>query len=201
MDMSKLPKFSQTPPTPPSQAGDQEAGMPTASVHAARAMSVAPPGNGAEAWISIGVGILLLIFVPNALGYFSSKLFHTKFEPYPDPTRPFPAKCDFVINLYPDGTKATVYYRDMPEFWSDVAVTAFAFTLLLDGIVMVRARKPLPVLIVLCITVAATVGNLIYLVENMSGGVPIISALAVLFGGYIAMYQWSFYKALRENTA
>ncbi len=68
------------------------------------------------------MGVLLLVLAPHSLGYFSSKVFHTTFEPYPDPTRPFPAKCDFL--LYDDGTK--IFYRDTTDFWSDLAITAFA---------------------------------------------------------------------------
>ena len=134
MDMSKLPKFSQTPaPPPPEQPMMDQANPGPLSAPAQAAPAVAArPGNGPEAWISIGIGVILLLITPNTLAYFSSKIFHTKFEPFVDPTRPFPAKCDFI--MYTDGTK--IFYRDMTAFWSDLAVTAFALTLILDGFVM-----------------------------------------------------------------
>ena len=195
MDLSKLPKLSETPAVPVD---------PTPSaVWVEKAVPVTQSGStvhnstiGAEAWISIGIGLLLLLLTPHTLAYFSSKIFHTPFQPYPDPTRPYPAKCDFI--LYDNGTKE--YYRDRLEFWSDLAITAFAVILLLDGAVIARARRPKPVLIIFCVTVAATAGNLFYLIQTMSSGLPIISACAVIFGGYIAIYQWNLFKTIRRST-
>jgi hypothetical protein len=193
MDFSKLPKLSKSDPLPANEVA------PTTDSTAPSFPGREPAqfGTGAEAWISIAIGVLLLLFIPHTLGYFSARFFHTKFEPWPDPTRPYPAKCDFI--LYSDGTQ--VFYRDTLNFWSDLAVTAFAFTLILDGIVLVRARRPLPVLTVFCITVAATLGNLFYLVRTFSGGLPWISTLAVIFGVYIAIYQWNLYQSLRGATS
>ena len=194
MDMSKLPKLSQTPAPPPGETQEPV----VAAIPLARNAAGDPHGPAsvaAEAWISIGIGLLLLILTPNTVGYFSAKVFHTKFGPYPDPTQPYPAKCDFI--QYLDGTKE--FYRDRLEFWSDLAITAFAITLMLDGVIIARARRPKPVLIVFCVTVAATVGNLFYLVKTLSGGLPLISACAVIFGGYMAIYQWNLYKALSAS--
>src|SRR5438874_1353574 len=155
MDLSKLPKLSETPRAP-------QAAQESPSV-AARA-EAAQIGTGAEAWISLAFGVFLLLFAHNTLGYFSSKVFHTSFEPYADPTRPYPARCDFI--LYSDGTK--IFYRDTTNFWSDLVVTLFAITLILDGVVLLRARKPGIVLCALCITTIATLANVFYLVRTIS---------------------------------
>ncbi|HEX3358354.1 MAG TPA: hypothetical protein VHS31_15380 [Tepidisphaeraceae bacterium] len=221
MDLSKLPKLSQTqqatPEASPSSPAPSPATTPAATSYCRSCglplragasfcdgcgspTTRAPAGRaaiGAEVWISVAMGILLLILAPHTLGYFSSKIFHTTFEPYPDPTRPFPAKCDFL--LYDDGTK--IYYRDTMEFWSDLAITAFAMTLIADGIVMALARRPLPVLCVFVLTCAATLGNLFYLVRTMNNGFPIISALAVIFGVYLAIQQWRQFQTLRHVPA
>jgi len=186
MDVSKLPKLSQSdapPPTPVEPEGQ-------------RPIQFAPPNRVAEAWISIAVGIILLLVTPHTLGYFSSKVFHTPFAPYADPTRPYPARCDFI--LYDDGTK--IFYRDTRDFWNDLVITAFAMVLIVDGILMVRARRPTVVLAALILTVLATLGNLIYLVATFSNGLPIISALAVVFGVYIAISQWSVFRTLSTTN-
>ena len=146
-----------------------------------------------EAWISIGVGVILLLIVPTTLQYFSSKIFHTHFAPfgpYVDPENPsaLQPKVDYI--LYVDGSK--VFYRDTLGFWSDLVVTAFALVLILDGILLVRRRSVGVLGFAFCLTVAATLGNLIYLVSTYSSsGLAWISALAVLFGGYIAISQWT----------
>jgi hypothetical protein len=184
MDLSKLPKLSETP-RPPPQPGPEAPRVPVARVEPAQF------GLGAEAWISLAFGMLLLLISHNTLGYFSSKLFHTSFEPFPDPTRQYPARCDFI--LYMDGTK--IFYRDTVTFWSDLVVTLFAITLILDGLILLRARRAGVILCALAVTTIATLANLFYLVRTISGGLPIISILAVIFGVYIAIYQWNLYKS------
>jgi hypothetical protein len=72
--------------------------------------------------------------------------------------------------------------------------------LIVDGILMVRARRPTVVLAALILTVLATLGNLIYLVATFSNGLPIISALAVVFGVYIAISQWSVFRTLSTTN-
>jgi hypothetical protein len=174
MDISKLPKLSQSdapppvspPPTPVDPTG-------------ARSIQFAPPSRVAEAWISIAIGAILLLCYPRTLEFFSSRIFHTAFND------------DFLDT---DGSK--ILYRNTIFFWSDLAITAFAVVLIFDGILMVRARHHAVVLAALCLTILATLGNLIYLVMTFSSGVPIISALAVAFGVYIAISQWSAFRLL-----
>jgi hypothetical protein len=216
MDLSKLPKFSQTqqepsasPPstseTPtsrndfcracgsPLRAGAKfcdACGAPTAA-----RTSAGGSGAGANAWISIAIGIILLILTPNTLTYTSSKLFHTTFAPYPDPTRPFPAKCDFI--LFEDGTK--VFYRDRPEFWSDAAITAFAAALIVEGLTLIFSRRREAIWFALVITAAATLLNLGYVIGTVSKyGWPFMSLLAVVFGVYIGIQQWAKLRSSRE---
>jgi hypothetical protein len=186
MDISKLPKLSQSEPPPPSPVEPAD--------H--RPIQFAPPNRVAEVWISIAIGIILLLVTPHTLGYFSSRVFHTPFAPFADPTRPYPARCDFI--LYDDGTK--IFYRDTRDFWNDLVITAFAMVLIVDGILMVRARRAAVVMAGLLLTILATLGDLIYLVATFSSGVAIISALAVVFGVYIAISQWSVFRMLSTNN-
>jgi hypothetical protein len=217
MDLSKLPKLSQTQNPgsgePPAQTAPSSSPAPATEFCRACGLPLRAGARfcdacgaatvrtstgraqlGAEVWINVAMGVLLLVLAPHTLGYFSSRVFHTTFEPYPDPTRPFPAKCDFL--LYDDGTK--IFYRDTMEFWSDLAITAFALTLIVDGIVMAFARRPFPVLCAFILTSATTLGNLFYLARTMNSGLPIISAMAVIFGVYIAIQQWKTFQSLRR---
>jgi zinc ribbon protein len=211
MDLSKLPKLSQTPksdapaePAPGDSRACPACGLPLragAKFCDACGASIAQPlpvdraGVGAEAWISIALAIILLILTPHTLTYVSSKLFHTTFAPYPDPTRPFPARCDFI--LYNDGTRE--YYRDRPEFWSDMAITILAAALIVEGITLILSRRRALMLFALSITVAATLLNLGYVIATTSKyGWPLMSLLAVVFGIYIGIQQWSHLRFSRR---
>jgi hypothetical protein len=193
MDLSKLPRLSKTDGPPPTES--QIAPPARSPIPLPAELSGTYRPGLAEAWISIGVGVILLLVFPYTLQYFSSKLFHTPFAPFGDPDKPFPAKVDYEVWMQ-GGNTYRIYYRDTTKFWSDLVITAFALVLILDGILMVRFRKLPVVLFALCLTVAATLGNLIYLVKTYSQGLALTSALAVLFGGYIAMSQWSLARAM-----
>lgn len=188
MDMSKLPRLSQTnkddAPTP---VAGQQTGAPAP-----------PPGNvpdyqprydprdiepgvGGEVWISIAVGLILLLMFPRLLKFLSHALFGTFFAPY----------------TMPNGTE--VAYTSTPDFWSDLGVTLFAIVLIVEGVALVLGRRrPGVVMFAFGLTVLATLYNLGYLVMSFSTmGLAYISAFAVAFGVYIAMYQWNLLKASR----
>jgi hypothetical protein len=214
MDLSKLPKLSQTPAPPPDLAtGVNEAPPPPPAIAAAMSSrpewcrkchapnapnsrfcascgaglggptGAAPVEVGAEAWISVAVGAILLLLQPRLLKFISHKLFGTFFAPY----------------QMEDGTE--VPYTAQLDFWSDLAITAFALVLIAEGIVVVFSRRPAVVLAAFLLTVAATLGNLLYLLLTFSTyGLALYSALAVAFGVYIALYQWRLYQSLRVPT-
>jgi hypothetical protein len=208
MDLSKLPKLSQSPAPPSDGATSENAaanspGHSAAPPRAAAPNSYLPPPTTtlAEAWISLAVGALLLLMVPYTLQYASSKVFHTHFAPFLDPNVPPPAKCDFLqfVNTS-DGTITRVYYRDTAQFFSDLAVTGFALVLIVDGFVLLLARNRPLVIFAFGLTVLATAGNLYYLVATYSQqGLAMLSALAVAFGVYIAIQQWNLLKSLRYH--
>jgi hypothetical protein len=183
MDMSKLPRMSQSPAPPPP---DDPSTSATQSFN--QRVEIEPTSSSmGEIWISIALGAILLFLVPTTLQYACSKMFGTTFAPFADPTLPAPAKCDFI--MYTDGTK--VFYRDMPNFWSDLVVTLFAVVLIIDGLLLMVSRKRPLLLIGFGITILATAANLIYLLATYSKfGLPLMSALAVIFGVYIAIQQW-----------
>lgn len=208
MDVSKLPKLSQTPAPPISDAAPPPPAMAAATslqpewcrkCHAPNAHNsrfcascgaglggstgAAPVEIGAEAWISIAVGAILLLLQPRLLRFVSHKLFGTFFAPY----------------QLSDGTE--VPYTGQTDFWSDLAITSFALVLVAEGFVVIFARRPTVVLGAFLLTVATTVGNLLYLVLTYSShGLATYSALAVAFGVYVALYQWRLYQSLRTPT-
>lgn len=207
MDLSKLPKLSQSPPPPPDDAAIESASASSTGQNASPAAPAAanpyippPTTTLAEAWISLAVGALLLFIVPFTLQYASSKIFHTTFAPFPDPNQPYPAKCDFLQFANADGSNVTrVYYRDTAQFASDLAVTGFALVLIVDGIVLLLARNRPLVTFALGLTIIATLGNLCYLLSTFSQGIALLSALAVVFGGYIALQQWNLLKSMNRS--
>src|SRR2546421_1113197 len=115
MDLSKLPKLSETPPPPPAPT---EA-SPTQPQVVERVIYVeqATPG-GAEAWISGAMGAIILLL--------NLRLFQYLFSP-----STFANKWTFSD---PQGNPLA--YKNSVFFWSDVCIVAFAFVLLLDAIVL-----------------------------------------------------------------
>jgi len=179
--MSKLPRLSETDrhaPPPPTSQSLPETGYPPQQQYVPEARAVEPARFFADAWIGIAVGVIMLLMYPRFLQWVSSRVFGTHFN-------------EFVLN---DGT--IVPYPKVPEFWGDLGPTSFAIVLIVEGVAMslVRSRKVL--LASFALTVIATAYNLIYLLMTYSTyGLPLVSALAVVFGVYMAMNQWKTIQA------
>jgi hypothetical protein len=188
MDVSKLPKLSNTQEqvrqeqaATAAESSDQ-APVPVQAVNPPADLP-APP-RGADVWISIAIGVVLLLIFPRFLQWLSHRLFGTHFNPF----------------VLPDGT--VVPYTQVPEFWSDLGPTLFGIVLIFEGIALALARKPAVVMIAFALTVLATGYNLVYLVMSYSKyGLALVSALAVVFGGYIATLQWQEIQLLLRTRA
>lgn len=138
-------------------------------------------GAGIEAWISIGVGLFLLLLSPRMAQWVSHRLFGTHFSPF----------------QLPDGT--IVPYTQVPEFWSDLGPTLFALALIVDGLVLAFLRKSWALWAALSLTAVATLYNLYYFISSYATyGFAAMSALAVIFGVAVAAYQWSMIQMLRR---
>jgi hypothetical protein len=90
-----------------------------------------------------------------------------------------------------------VPYTAQLDFWSDLGITLFALVLLLEGLALAFTRKRRLVMLAFALTVVTTAYNLGYLIYTFSSGVAILSALAVAFGGYIAVFEWRLLQQLR----
>lgn len=168
MDLSKLPGKSgedrpstpQPPPPPqPVDTAPQQSPYPPQQV-------MADPGTGGEAYFSLAIGLIVLLIYPRFLKWVSSKLFGTTFAPY-------------MLN------GQEVPYTSTHDFPSDLAITAFGASIVVEGLVLAFASKSKAMLMVAAVVVGlATAGNLAYLVMAFSSGLPLMSLIAVLYGGW-----------------
>jgi hypothetical protein len=181
MDLSKLPKLSNTPEHVPPPAQQPVAGSTDAPIQYERVVYATEPPGLAEAWISIGIGVILLLM--------NHQLF----------THLFGGN----VGTFSDGQGNPLTYTQTVFFRGDLALTLFALALILEGLIIALVRRPSFVLIAAVFTVLATIVNLIYLLLMMAQGygLQLLAAFAVLFGGYIASYEWRVYQSLRATNA
>ncbi|MEA2711695.1 MAG: hypothetical protein QOF78_4296 [Phycisphaerales bacterium] len=193
MDMSKLPRMSQTPPPPPDepqQQASQSAAPAAAPVHTAashyreeHAYAAEPIGGSlAEAWISIAIGLILL-FATTAfrlVQYLSS-----------------PGTFTWTFN---DENGAPIKYTQTVFIWGDAAMLLFSIVLILEGLLLFT-RKPGLIALAFGITVLTIAVNLFFLAGMMTRGYgfQLASALAIAFGVYIAIFQWKLLQSLRMS--
>ena len=188
MDLSKLPKLSETskeqpPPTSvPTELGQPETSADATPAHAARYAEPVSVGNAADAWIAIGVGAIVVLMSTRFLKFIFSS------------SGRFAQEFSFTVN----GQIAP--YTHTYFFWSDLSLFSFGIAMIVEGLVLAFARKSATVLFAFALTVLATAINAVFLIAMMvlpdGFGLQIFSALAVVFGIYIAMYQWNLLKAL-----
>jgi hypothetical protein len=210
MDMSKLPRLSQTnkddaptpvpggtpvPPVPdpdrmvpdyqPRDRGPYDAGGYDTGY-----------SIGAEVWISVIFAIVYMYIGFNFARYVVTKVtggtYHTN------------------VN-WTAGEKAgqEVDYYDLQggTAHSDSAMFLFGLALLLEAIAMLIAHsgasgKKLFVGFALFVTLLATAYNLFVIAKLFGMGItPLMSVIAVAIGGYMATYQWRLWKHVSAQPA
>jgi hypothetical protein len=203
MDLSKLPKLSQTPAPPANDAvpGQAAADGPAKVELFCRCGAPITPGTnfcshcganyyeatGApagpgfrqagmwfEALISIAFGLFLLMVSPGGTKYLSAKFAGRPYTPYLHPSEPG----QFVDYLrYQDTSTGAVrdykYGEMFDAFWSDMVITAFALALILDGIVMALARNRRVIMSAAVLIAAVTLLNLWYVIASYTRTNPI----------------------------
>jgi hypothetical protein len=203
MDMSKLPRLSQTNKD---DAPEPVAGQPgVAPPPPPRADTVEyarrDPGEydrgysvGAEVWISVIFAIVYMFIGFNFARYMAAKVtggtYHTN------------------VN-WTAGEKAgqEVDYYDLQggTAHSDSAMFLFGLALLLEAIAMLIAHSGAPakkffVGFALFVTLLATAYNLFVIVKLFGMGItPLMSVIAVAIGGYMATYQWRLWKQVSAS--
>ena len=202
MDVSKLPRLSKTatPGEPPPPSAVPGAVAPETEY---RDRDGGSPGIGAEIWLSAILGIVFMMigmqFARWALTEASGGTYSTELTwGAPVPGQP---------GQHPEGSPIT--YWQLPGFTAlqDMALFLFGLAMMLEAIVLLAihnrflAHRPLVVL-ALTITITATLLNLILSAKLFAAGIiPLMSMLAVAFGGYIAAYEWKLLKPATRQHA
>lgn len=192
MDVSKLPKLSDTQKEQQAQAA-AVAGE-TAATNDPPIVQYAPRQEdrqsisvmgGAEAWLSIAIGVIILLIDTNR------RLLHY-----------YLARSSFTWT-FSDSAGAPLPYPKTIFFWGDFAMVAFGLVLIIEGLVLGFAPRRGLIAMAFALTVAATLLNFGYIAFMISGGYgfQIPSALAVVFGLYISSYEWRLLRAMRPSVA
>src|SRR5262249_27126971 len=157
---------------PPQQADPQPEQVPPQATPLAYRQAAPAPPAGADVWISIAIGALIQLMSTRFWSYVFFKLFGSEFT-----------------WTFSDPNGAPITYPQTVFFLGDLAMVLFGLVLMVEGAVFIFSRS-LPLLMAaLVLTVLATAFNLVYLIGMMAQGygLQLMSALAVIFGIYIAL--------------
>ncbi len=190
MDMSKLPRLSNTAENvPPSQPENSSTLPPHDQPIPARSE---PPYSepamtqgmlmGAEAWLSIVIGIILLLLTSRFLQFLAGKITHAEFS--------------WEFN---DAAGNPLAYSQTVFFWNDLGLVIFALCLIFEGLVLGFLRHPFWLKLGFALTLAAIALNLFTVAKSLPVvGFQFMPALAIAFGVYIGMHEWALLKAARR---
>jgi len=192
MDLSRLPKLSKTPVPPPDSA--QHPSPSTAADQMPLAMpAVSASYIGPEFWFNAIVALLLLFWGRAFGAYIFDRIvgrdFHTGYFTYWNSDQDHGPEIS-----YPDLLGHVML--------TDGGVFLFGLVVLLEAAVKALVGKGLrvPILIVqvvLLLAIVSTVFNLYVCYKFISeGSTPIVSGLAVAFGGFIIADIWRISAAL-----
>ena len=202
MDMSKLPRLSNTQQhtPPPATADDPSQAPPPEQPIPARPEPPysEPPMTqgmllGAEVWLAGILGIIFMLFGKNFGIWLAKTITGATYHTNVTWSQGHPLAGQEVPYTQLDASMG------MP-FWTDASVFLFGLAMVFEALVLTassssRLRRPL-ITTALGITILAIGFNLFAIAKLMSNGItPIISLLATAFGVYIAMYEWALLKA------
>jgi hypothetical protein len=193
MDVSKLPRLSKT--TTPGEAPTDSDAPPAVAPTPYRETFDSNLGTGPEVWLSAILGVVFVLlgrgFARWAFISLTGGTFHTGVDWRVGPL-----------------AGQEVAYWDLQGFtaFQDAALFFFGAAMILEAAVLVVVHRPVklrrPLLwLAITITVLATTLNLLLSLRLLSIGImPLISLLAVAFGGYIAAYEWKLLKRFAPQT-
>ena len=201
MDMSKLPRLSKTdrPAAASEQPNPSSDPVPVQPDSKPSQMNYGDhplPPAGAEVWLSLVIGVILMWVGRSFALYLSATIVGRTYDTGARWTTP-------------DRAGQPVSYFQLQGYtaYSDSAIFLFGLAMVLEGLALAHVHSrmggKLPVLMVaLVLSVAATLYNLVVAGILMSAGfTPLMSALAVAFGSYMAVYQWKLLRFLRTGAA
>ena len=188
MDMSKLPRLSQSPQPPPE--GAPQPGTPADPTTNYRpadlpATTIAP---GPEIWISLAIGLILMLVGRQFGTYLISRITHEAFH---------------TGVTWTSGPNAgqEVGYWDLAGYtaWTDASLWLFGLTLVVDAMILYLAggKRLWLVATGFALTVGVCAFNAFVCAKLFNNGVtPLMSLMALAFGIYTAIYQWGLLKDL-----
>jgi hypothetical protein len=186
MDLSKLPKLSQTAEAARKEGVDPPAAAPVPPVGPTpNYQGQAGPVLGAEVWISLVLGLVFVFlgwtFVKYVATVAQGQAFHTQ------------------VN-WTEGPKAgqEVAYFELQGYtaWTDASMFLFGAALIADAAMLLVAagslqRRAWLVWAGFAVTLMAVAMNAVTALMLMGAGItPLLSLVAIAIGGYMAAYQW-----------
>jgi hypothetical protein len=152
----------------------------------------ADAGVAAEVWLSAIIGVVLMLLGRSFGGYLLARLtgqpYHTNVSWTDGPNT---------------GQEVAYWQLDGFTALNDSAIWLFGVAMLLEAVVLAavntRFKAKVGLLrLALFITLLATAYNLFAAMKLLGAGVlPLLSLLAVGFGGYIAVFEWRLLQQLR----
>ena len=154
-------------------------------------------GVGAEVWVSAVLGIIMILLGRSFGGWMMATM----------TGKPYDTGVVWSPGAPLEGQP--VEYWQLVGFTalSDSAIFLFGVALLLEAVVLFAAytsfrRKTLLIGFALFVTTAATLYNLYVSFRMFSAGLlPLMSLLAVAFGGYLAVFEWQLLQRFRVTEA
>jgi len=193
MDVSKLPRLSETDKhAPPPAQTPSEVGQ-VAPSPADRSMPVqrVSAGVGAEVWLSLIIGIVLMMIGQSFARYSFAKLrgqpFHTNVKWAAGPK---------------EGQEVEYFELEGFTAWTDTGIFLFGLAMVLEAAMLTAIYSRLGgkralTGFALFVTILATGLNVYVCVKLFGVGImPLMSAMAVAFGGYMAIYEWRLLQQL-----
>jgi hypothetical protein len=133
--------------------------------------------SGADAWISIAIGAILLFLFPHLIVY----LLH-------------PGTTQF--DAIDAQTGASIPYAHSAFIWPDIGVTFFCLMLIVDALLMLLIPKRGVAMLGLVLAVACAALNLFVVIRRLSTiGFQVSCALAIAFSLTVAIQRWSILRS------
>ena len=193
MDLSKLPRLSQSKGQVPGEASPAAEKLPEAQPAASQpvAYNTEPPvgpGEVGNIWLSLIIGLVVMLMGLNFAKWAMATLLGQTYD---------------TGYLWPDGRPVAYWELQGHTAVSDSALFLFGLACVLEAAAMAAAHarprlRTATVSVALLTTLLATAYNAVACVVLFRDNVtPLLSLLAVGFGGYMAFAEWGMLRSRR----